>query len=89
MAVAKFCNGYISFTKIKDNVRIHVFFSKLIPNMDYIFNIIGCCISIELCNLKTNNKGELKYIFYDEIEFINKKINMYENNSLIDCAIIV
>ena len=88
MAVATFCNGYISFIKIKDTVRIHVYFSKLIPNMEYIFNIIGCCTSIELCILKTDNKGELKYIFYDTIEFANKKINMYENNSIIDYAII-
>jgi len=94
--IAKFSTGYIQFIKIKDTTRIHLHFRNLIPNALYRFYIHGFFMEYELCNLKSNYKKEINYIFYDDrikmyrcISILGKKINIYENNTLIDHSIII
>jgi hypothetical protein len=94
-------NGYITFTQLKNNIRIDINIDGLNPNYNYELYIDGlnyCCIyfNIELCKLKTNPKGEAKYIFYDDMLYlygwnyniIGKYITIYENNNIIDYSII-
>jgi hypothetical protein len=95
MSISKFTHGYIQFVRVNNTTRIHIHFRKLIPNTKYSFYIVGFFMYYELCNLKSNYKGELNYIFYDTLQLhgcksiLGKKINMYENNSKIEYAIIV
>ena len=95
MRMATFTHGYIQFVRINNTTRIHIHFRKLNPNTEYLFYIVGFFMYYELCNLKSNYKGELNCIFYDTIQLhgcksiLNKKINMYENNTRIEYAFIV
>ena len=96
MAIATFTSGYIQFVRIKNTTRIHIHFRNLNKNTEFIFYIRGFFINYELCNLKSNYKGELNYIFYDDTiqlygckSILYKKINMYENNNKSEYAIIV
>jgi len=95
MSIATFTTGYIQFVRVNKSTRIHIHFRKLIPITEYLFYIIGFFMYYELCNLKSNYKGELNFIFYDIIQLhgcksiLGKKINMYENNTRIEYAFIV
>ena len=90
MTIAKFLNGYIQFIKINNMLRVHIHFRNLIPTTPYIFCIYGFCKQYELCYLKSNHKGQIHSIFYDEnMNYINKKLNMYENNKLIESVTII